>query len=43
MKATTHSTPTNATTQYRHPLKSLDSIATIVICHRGQSRPGNLP
>jgi CRP/FNR family transcriptional regulator, nitrogen fixation regulation protein len=43
MKAITHSTPTNSTTGCRsllsnqpHPLKSLDSIATIMTCHRGQ-------
>ena len=42
MKAITHSTPTNGA-YYRnllsnrpHPLKSLDSIATIMTCHRGQ-------
>jgi CRP/FNR family nitrogen fixation transcriptional regulator len=42
MKAITHSTPTNGA-YYRnllsnqpHPLNSLDSIATIMTCHRGQ-------
>ena len=40
---TTGSTPSNSTGQYRkllthqpHPLKSLDQLAVILPCHRGQ-------